>query len=180
MSNLAKAVSLVTLAALLGLSLWWFQPWRLLTTVEVSEALPTPVTMSATASPSESEPNPAALPKELFSGDLISHEHETTGVVKILELEDGSRVLRLEGFATSDGPDLEVWLSDAEVVEGFDGWFLADDGDYLSLGKLKGTRGEQNYEIPAEVDLERFSSMSIWCVRFAVSFGAAELAPRGH
>ncbi len=171
----------MALVALLGLSLWWFQPWRLFTTVEVSEPLPTQVTISATANPSESEPNPAAaLPKELFSGDLISHEHETTGVVKILELADGSRVLRLEGFATSDGPDLEVWLSDAEVVEGFDGWFLADDGDYLSLGKLKGTMGEQNYKIPAEVDLERFRSMSIWCVRFAVSFGAAELVPRGQ
>jgi hypothetical protein len=162
------------------MSLWWFQPWRLFTSVEVSESLPTQVTMSATANPSESGPNPPPLPTELFSGDLISHEHETTGVVKILELADGSRVLRLEGFATSDGPDLEVWLSDAEVVEGFDGWFLADDGDYLSLGKLKGTIGEQNYEIPADVELERFSSMSIWCVRFAVSFGAAELVPRGQ
>lgn len=179
--KLNKALVFVATGALLCWTLWWLQPWRLFTIVEVSEAPPTQGTMSATANPSESEPSPAAvLPTEMFSGALISHEHKTTGVVKILELEDGSRVLRLEGFATSDGPDLEVWLSDAEVVEGFDGWFLADDGDYLSLGKLKGTVGEQNYEIPADVDLERFSSMSIWCVRFAVSFGAAELVPRGQ
>ncbi|MDP5026124.1 MAG: DM13 domain-containing protein, partial [Aquiluna sp.] len=59
----------------------------------------------------------------------------------------------------------------------FAGWHLFDDGEYFSLGKLKGNLGDQNYEIPAELDLERFSSMSIWCVRFAVSFGAAELGP---
>ena len=85
-------------------------------------------------------------------------------------------MLRLEGLETSDGPDLEVWLSDAAVVPGVDGWHLIDDGEYFSLGKLKGNLGDQNYEIPADLDLERFSSMSIWCVRFAVSFGAAELS----
>jgi hypothetical protein len=179
-SKLTKVSAAIVMAALFGFSLLWFQPWRLFTSSEVSEAPPATIVPSDSTSSSESEPAPADVvdPKLLLSGELISHEHETYGFVRILELEDGTRILRLEGFSTSDGPDLEVWLSDAEVVEGFDGWFLADDGDYLSLGKLKGTKGEQNYEIPAEVALERFSSMSIWCVRFAVSFGAAELVPR--
>lgn len=180
MSKSTKTIIAIVMAALFGFSLLWFQPWRLFTSSEVSEAAPGTVLHSDTTSPSESEPAPAEVvePKVLLSGDLISHEHETSGFVRILELEDGMRILRLEGFSTSDGPDLEVWLSDAQVIEGFDGWFLADDGNYLSLGKLKGTKGDQNYEIPADVELERFSSMSIWCVRFAVSFGAAELVPR--
>ncbi len=180
MSKLTKSSLAIVLATLSGLSLSWFQPWRLFTSSEVSEAPPATVAQSGTTSPTESDPAPVEVvePKVLFSGNLISHEHQTSGFVSIIELENKTRVLRLAGLATSDGPDLEVWLSDAEVLEGFDGWFLADDGDYLSLGKLKGTKGEQNYQIPDDVELERFSSMSIWCVRFAVSFGAAELTPR--
>lgn len=172
-------LALATVAVLAVLS--WFQPWRLFTQSAISEPAPTAPLQSDSKSDSGQkahEPEAAELtPLELARGEFISHEHETTGVVRIIELEDGTRVLRLEGFATSDGPDLEVWLSDAPVVAGFDGWFLADDGEYLSLGKLKATQGDQNYEIPEGVDLSRFSSMSIWCVRFAVSFGAAELLP---
>lgn len=178
--------------ALAGLLLWWFQPWLLFVDTEVAESLPI-VSSSPTTSPSLSsapsmatpvKPSKANLPevtdspvapKNLLSGSFISHEHQTTGTVRILELADGSRVLRLEDFATSNGPDLEVWLSEAPVVEGQAGWFLADDGDYVSLGKLKGNKGNQNYVIPPELDLSRFSSVSIWCVRFSVSFGAAEM-----
>lgn len=179
-------------AVLAGLLLWWFQPWLLFVDTEVAETLPL-VSSSPSSSTSASgtpsmakpiKPSKSSLPEatespvaptNLFSGSFISHEHQTTGTVRILELADGSRVLRLENFETSNGPDLEVWLSDAPVVEGQAGWFLADDGDYVTLGKLKGNKGNQNYVIPPELDLSRFRSVSIWCVRFSVSFGAAEL-----
>lgn len=179
-------------AALAGLLLWWFQPWLLFVNTEVAEPLPivssspgsspsasstpsmaTPVKPSKTNLPEVTE-SPVA-PMILLSGSFISHEHQTSGTARIIELADGSRVLRLEDFATSNGPDLEVWLSAAPVIAGQAGWFLADDGDYVSLGKLKGNKGDQNYVIPPELDLSRFSSASIWCVRFSVSFGAAEL-----
>ena len=133
----------------------------------------TPVKPSKTNLPEVAEA-PVA-PMILLSGSFTSHEHQTSGTARILELADGSRVLRLENFETSNGPDLEVWLSAAPVIEGQAGWFLADDGDYVSLGKLRGNKGNQNYVIPPDVDLSRFSSASIWCVRFSVSFGAAEL-----
>jgi hypothetical protein len=45
----------------------------------------------------------------------------------------------------------------------------------VSLGDLKGNKGNQNYPIPADVDLADYTAVSIWCERFAVSFGAAEL-----
>jgi hypothetical protein len=113
----------------------------------------------------------------LASGTFISHEHGTTGSARLLELPDGSRVLRIEGLATTDGPDLRVWLSDAPVVEGREGWFLFDDGAYLDLGALKGNIGDANYPVPPEADLTTLTSVSIWCRRFTVSFGAAALAP---
>ncbi len=173
---------------------YWFQPWKLWQDETVREALPvaastptpgapgapagepakdTPPAKDAGAEPSSAPP---AGPTALASGELISHEHTTTGTARVLELPDGSRTLRLEGLDTSNGPDLRVWITDAPVIEGKAGWGVFDDGKYRSLGKLKGNKGDQNYALPADLDLNEYTSVSIWCDRFNVSFGAAELA----
>ena len=167
-----------------------FQPWKLFIDTEVQEEIPTiQQTPKSTIEPTESQPPPSestseessaqqssdSNPTVLSQGALISHEHKTSGTVKILQLADGSRILRLEDLSTSDGPRVEVWLSDAPVIEGFDGWFVFDDGKYESLGAIKGNKGNQNYKIPDDLDLSEFTSVSLWCVTFAVSFGAAEL-----
>ncbi|MBH0245198.1 DM13 domain-containing protein, partial [Streptomyces cavourensis] len=126
--------------------------------------------------PGAPSPEPPAGPTTLATGELISHEHHTTGTVKVVLLPDGSRTLRLENLDTSNGPKLQVWITDAPVREGRAGWHVFDDGAYQSLGGLKGNKGDQNYALPDEIDLNRFTSVSIWCARFNVSFGAAELA----
>ena len=113
----------------------------------------------------------------LARGQLISHEHASSGSVVVYRLADGSRVLRIEDLHTSNGPALHVWLSDAPVVEGSAGWGVFDDGRYVDLGELKGNIGSSNYLIPPEVDLGALPSMSIWCARFHVSFAAAQLSP---
>jgi hypothetical protein len=88
-------------------------------------------------------------------------------------------VLTLATLSTSNGPDLRVWLASAPVKPGRDGWHVFDDPQYqhLSLGSLKGNLGNQVYEIPAGADLAALTSVSIWCDRFNVSFGAATLIP---
>ncbi len=80
-------------------------------------------------------------------------------------LNDGSeqRFLRFENFSSDNGPDLKVYLR-------------ADNGDFVNLGDLKGNIGDQNYEIPADVDLAVFNTVDIWCERFGVGFGLAPLA----
>ena len=164
---------LYTLIAVVGLgigaALTIFEPWRAFTNTTVEETVPTVPSASAV-------PGKSAAPAVVASGRLISHEHETTGTVSILQLPDGSRVLRLEDLKTSDGPDLRVWLTDAPVREGTAGWQVFDDGKYVELGALKGNLGSQNYPVPASADLETLTSVSIWCARFHVSFGAAELS----
>jgi hypothetical protein len=84
---------------------------------------------------------------------------------------DGTQTfLRFEGFETDNGPDLNVYL-----ISGAPG---DDPGEnYVDLGDLKGNIGDQNYEIPAGVDLSQYRSVVIWCVRFGVGFGGAELMP---
>lgn len=69
--------------------------------------------------------------------------------MKLLRLDDGSHVVRLENLGTSNGPDLRVWLTDAPVKEGQAGWHVFDDGEYVSLGKPKGYKGSQNYAVPS-------------------------------
>ena len=123
------------------------------------------------------EPSVEETPKRTVTaeGTFISHEHSTAGTARIITLEDGSRVLRLVGLDTDNGPDLKVWLAAAPVIEGRDGWFVFDDDEYLSLGALKGNKGNQNYPIPDDADISDLTSVTIWCERFSVSFGAAEL-----
>lgn len=148
------AAVLVVLGAF---TLIWFQPQKLFYDNTVDEALPT------ASAPTE--------PVELATGTFISREHETTGTARILRLPDGQQILRLEGFETSNGPALFVYLSQ-NAAEGEDGAF---DDDYLDLGELKGNIGDQNYVIPAEVDPLGYTSVVVWCDRFSVSFGAADL-----
>ena len=147
-----------------------FQPWKLVLDQTVDEALPT-----AAASEGNPVTGTATGPTTVLSGSFIDHEHATQGTAEVIELADGQRVLRLEDFRTSNGPDLKVWLTDSRVLPGNEGWFVFDDGKYLDLGPLKGNVGNQNYVIPPDVDLDDFRSVTIWCDRFNVSFGAAEL-----
>jgi len=124
------------------------------------------------------EPSVEETPKRTVTaaeGTFISHEHPTAGMARIITPEDGSRVLRLVGLDTDNGPDLKVWLAPAPVIEGRDGWFVFDDDEYLSLGALKGNKGNQNYPIPGAADIPDLTSVTIWCERFSDSFGTAEL-----
>ena len=159
---------------------YWFEPWRLFTTREVDERLPVaapadqPTTGPTTPGGSTGASAPSG-PVDLLRGRFVTHEHGTSGRVRVVSQPDGSRLLAIEDLDTSDGPDLHVWLTDAEVSE--DGWRVFDDGRYVDLGELRGNKGNLVYELPRHVDLADYQSVSIWCERFSVSFGAAALVP---
>ncbi len=108
----------------------------------------------------------------LSEGRFLDGEHATSGTARVLELAGGARYLRLEGFSTSDGPDLHVWITDQPA--GSD-WGRYDDGVHVALGALKATDGNQNYAIPEGVDLSRLTSAVVWCDRFNVAFGTAPI-----
>lgn len=178
-------VAVTVLAAGTAFGLYWFQPWKLVTNTEVNEEL-TVVATGTPPSAANSTPDDGSAPDEdsapdagptiVRSGEFITHEHDTSGTARIIRTADGKLRLELVGLATSNGPDLRVWLTDQPVRSGEAGWHVFDDGHWVELGRLKGNRGDQAYDIPAEVDLDKLTSVSIWCKRFAVSFGAAPLA----
>jgi hypothetical protein len=110
------------------------------------------------------------------SGRFHDGAHETMGTATVHHLAGGGRLLRLTDFRTSNGPDVRVYLVAASDV-------LDDDtvkaAGFVDLGALDGNVGDQNYDIPADVDLERYRSVTIWCRRFAVAFGTAPLVEAG-
>ncbi|MGH2691388.1 MAG: DM13 domain-containing protein [Actinomycetota bacterium] len=171
----AAALAAVGLAAFV-FGMWWFTPWRLFTDDPVNEALP--ATRDAPVSEMEAEAGEIPPPRPSFStvaeGEFISLEHETRGSAIVLETTDGKRFLRFEGFETSNGPDLLVYLS-SKTPSGTDDWH-GYDADFIDLGPLKGNVGNQNYEIPPDVDLAEYSTAVVWCRRFEVGFAAATLA----
>ena len=114
-----------------------------------------------------------AGPVELLSGAFHSVAHETKGMAAIYELSGGRKVLRLTGFETSNGPDVQVYLGYAPDAN--DDNTVTTAGFY-HLAALKGNKGDQNYEIPADADLGNVRSVTVWCRRFSKNFGTAPLA----
>ena len=166
----AAALVVVALGAFV---LVWFQPQKLLYDDEVSEALPSasaPPAAASSAAPASSAP---AGPVDLAGGTFVSREHETVGTARVVQLPDGQVVVRLEGFETSNGPDLYVYLSQ-NPAEGTEAAF---DDAFVDLGRLKGNVGDQNYAVPAGVDATTYTSVVVWCDRFDAAFGAADLVP---
>ncbi|MCE2506523.1 MAG: DM13 domain-containing protein, partial [Nitrosopumilaceae archaeon] len=104
----------------------------------------------------------------IYSGTFIGVGdgiHDAQGDAYTIPLEDGSNVLRLENFKSTNGPDLYVYLATDDNAS-----------EFLNLGELKANKGNQNYEIPDDADLTKYNKVLIWCKAFSVLFGSAELS----
>ena len=110
--------------------------------------------------------------KVLAKGAIHNADKTGSGTATIYQLADGKRVLRLTNFSVENGPDLHVRLIAADDAK--DTASVAKT-DYVELAKLKGNKGNQNYELPEKVDLDKYRVVSIWCNRFSVNFAAAPL-----
>jgi len=141
-------------------ALWWaFRPEKLLINEKVSE--PAPFASSTD-------------PRPLYTGRLEGKTHQTSGRATIYTTSDGRQYLRLSDFTTSNGPDVHVLLARSddpsltqEIVKG--------QFDAAELGSLKGNQGDQNYDLVASVDLQKYNAVVIYCERFHAVFGLARL-----
>lgn len=141
---------------------------------KVDEADPFATPAPVATVPGDATPTIAAGDsRETHRGSFVDRSHPTTGVATVVT--DGSMTfLRFEDLETDNGPDLFVYLT-----AGVTATSPADelDNDFVSLGKLKGNIGSQNYEIGPGVDLAKYKTVVIWCRRFATAFGASDLSP---
>src|SRR6516164_5746808 len=110
--------------------------------------------------------------KVLARGEFHKAEKAGKGTATVYQLAGGKRVLRLSDFATDNGPDLHVRLIAADDAK--DTASVAK-ADFVELAKLRGNKGNQNYDLSKDVDLSKYKVVSIWCNRFSVNFAAAPL-----
>lgn len=137
-----------------------FRPERLFVNARVNETLPT---ATATKAPET----------VIQSGNFHDVAHKTSGTASVYQLADGKRLLRFTNFETSNGPDVRVYLVAANDATDSD---TVKKAGFREIGMLKGNIGDQNYEIPADVDLAKYRAVSVWCQRFGVNFGTAPLS----
>jgi len=154
-----KLVVFLVVLVVAGGAWYAFRPERLFINQKVNEQFPTASAASDT-------------PLRLASGEFHSGAHETKGEAAIFQLGDGKRTLRLTNFATSNGPDVRVYLVAASDAKDND---TVKNAGFVELGSLKGNIGDQNYDVPANVDLAKYRAVTIWCKRFGVNFGTAPL-----
>jgi hypothetical protein len=133
-------------------------------TPAIMEDEPMPDQPSQTAEPTG--------PVAFLSGSFVGADdlHQGSGTATVYELEDGSHVLRFEDFEVTNGPDLHVLLVPNDAPTDRD-----DLAGYVDLGSLKGNIGNQNYEIPPDIDVSEFGSIVIYCEPFHVLFASASL-----
>ncbi|MBS7531034.1 DM13 domain-containing protein [Hazenella sp. IB182353] len=156
------------LITLLGLWLILRPETRILNK-QVDEKFPSQPQQSQTSS-NESTEEPQMLYQGTFQKGDSSHDGQ--GMATIYQMPNGKRILRFTQFETDNGPDVKIYLvALPEIKKSTD---ISKD-NYISLGKMKGNQGDQNYEIPDHVDLDKFRSVSIWCERFSVNFASASL-----
>lgn len=112
-------------------------------------------------------------PISIVSGQFEDFDnfHQGAGTATIYELADGTKVLRFESFEVTNGPDLHVLL-----VPDNDPGSRVDITGYVDLGSLKGNIGDQNYDIPDDVDVSEYGSVVIYCQPFHVIFSIATVA----
>ncbi|HEX8070490.1 MAG TPA: DM13 domain-containing protein [Pyrinomonadaceae bacterium] len=152
---------IVIIAALLVLGGAWyaFRPERLFVNQQVNEQFPTTVAA-------------ANAPAAVAAGQFHAVAHETKGTATVYQLPDGQKTLRLTNFETSNGPDVHVYLVAANDATDSD---TVKQAGFVEISPLKGNIGDQNYELPAGVDLNKYKAVTIWCQRFGVNFGTAPL-----
>jgi hypothetical protein len=159
----------IGLVVLGGIGWYLFRPELLFVNKKVNEELAVVPAVSATDGAAE-----AAAPAALAAGQFHSVSHETKGTATIHDLGGGHRVLRLTDFATSNGPDVRVYL--VAAADANDNETVTKAG-FVEVGRLKGNEGDQNYDVPADLDLTKYRAVTIWCRRFSVNFATAPLTP---
>lgn len=156
-----KKLLLSTILLVIGIFLWW--------TIS-------PLFIEKTAD----DELPQTVVEELKSSDTIGSEdftsslrgpypiedtrlHPATGEVLVIESSSES-IIRYTNYEGTNGPDLYVYLAkDLEARE------------FVNLGPARGNKGNLNYSVPADVNLNDYPYVMTWCKAFGVLFDYAEI-----
>ena len=125
-----------------------------------------PVTTPAPAPAAAPPADPPAEPVRLRTGSFRGVDHRASGTVAVYRQANGRHVVGLENFDIQPGPDYDLYLVPGEGREDRAGGVRLDD--------LRGNRGTQYYDVPANVDVEHGPwTVLVWCQTFGVPVATA-------
>ncbi len=160
----------IVVIALCGFAYWAISP--LFHNIKANDVLPPSIPSAAVqpSAPQEVATNPSdtdraiQTPTKTGAAEVTGTlGHPASGTVRVIE-SGGKRYVRYENFKTINGPDIYVYLSkDINAKE------------FVSLGKVRATEGNINYEIPANIDPHQYPYVLTWCKTFSVLFNSAKV-----
>ena len=97
-------------------------------------------------------------------GDFMNGPYGTVTGKASVSVQNGKYTLALENVSISNGPDLHVYLSkEMQPV------------NFIDLGKLKSTNGNQLYNITGQPDFSEYKYALIHCQQYNHLFGSSAL-----
>jgi hypothetical protein len=129
----------------------------------ISASVFTLVGFSAGASGNTEMPMPVLVAEGKFVGQGLLHRIK--GDINIIQLDQSLTLNFSSDFKVTAGPDLRVVLRDSKNKHAM-----------IVLEKLKSVDGAQSYLLPVNLQvLAEFDQISIYCQKFHVDFGVAEI-----
>ena len=136
-----------------------FTAFALTTTACTQAPAPAPVKKPTIQSQSISKTVSAGT----FSG---RSDHITTGTATLVKSDGGYQITLSSDFELDGAPDPVVVVGNNETYDAAN-----------KLGALKNRTGAQTYSLPANITPAQFSQVYIWCEKFSVPLGVANLGP---
>ena len=107
----------------------------------------------------------ASSAQTLSTGNFSGRsDHITTGQVSLERTANGYQLRFAADFSLDGAPDPVVALGNGET-------YVAAN----KLGALKNKTGGQTYQLPANFTPGQFSQVYVWCEKFSVPLGVADL-----
>jgi hypothetical protein len=127
--------------------------------------------------PTEEQPTPALPDAQVIrTGQFIELDavHQAKGKVSLYRSANGKLLLRFDDFGVTNGPGLHVYLSAATAPKTMDE-INSGAASYFEVGPLKGSVGNQQYEVPEELRIANYRSVVIYSESLETVYSTAEL-----
>ena len=103
-------------------------------------------------------------PQKLATAIFQKVEKTTTGHAEIIRTAEGRIVIQFQSFVTEPGAGLYIYLVDQNIADGYE------------VAKLTTITGSQTYNLPEDVDLNKYKKIVIYSKSAEIIYGEAKIS----